>query len=72
MHLEASKKQKKNLFFSRGDSLGSLVVNFPKKYFKTFPGPMKSYIVKENHIGSAVRKILWYKQTYRHPLLGTY
>ena len=26
-------------------------------------GPMRSYIVKENHIGSAVREILPYTQT---------
>ena len=38
----------------------------------TFPGPMKSYPVKENPIGSAVSEILPYKhtntQTNRHPV----
>ena len=29
---------------------------------KEFPGPMRSYIVKENHIGSVASKILQYKQ----------
>ena len=28
----------------------------------TFPGPMRSYTVKENHIGSAVSEILRYRQ----------
>ena len=35
-------------------------------------GLMRSYIVKENHIGRAVREIFWYKQTdtltERHPV----
>ena len=30
--------------------------------FKTFPGYMRSYILKENHIGSEVSEILRYKQ----------
>ena len=30
------------------------------------PGPMKSYTVKENHIGSTVSEILRYTQTDRH------
>ena len=32
------------------------------KLLKTFPGPIRSFTVKENHICSAVRKILRYKQ----------
>ena len=32
---------------------------------KTFPGPMRSYSVKQNHIGSEVSEILRYKQTTR-------
>ena len=35
----------------------------PKKQFYTFPGPLKSYIVKENKIGSVVSEIIWYTQT---------
>ena len=27
---------------------------------------MRSYNVKENHIDSAVREILWYRQTHTH------
>ena len=40
-------------------SLGRVVVPSPK----TFPGSMRSFPVKENLIGSAVREILRYKHT---------
>ncbi len=43
-------------------SLGELVEPFPN-IFLTFPGPMISFTVKENHIGTAVSKILWYMYT---------
>ena len=33
------------------------------KIIINFPGPLKSFDVKENHIGPAVSEILWYKQT---------
>ena len=34
-----------------------------QKKFETLPGPiMRSYMVKENHIGSAVSKIIQYRQ----------
>ena len=45
-------------------SLGRVVVPFPKIVI-TFPGPMKSYPVKENPIGLAVSEILRYKRTDR-------
>ena len=34
----------------------------PPKYF---PEPMRSYIVKEDHIGSAVKTLFWYTQQDR-------
>ena len=39
----------------------------PKKIVINFSGPMKSYPITENHIGSVVSKILrqWYRQTYK-------
>ena len=40
-------------------------VTLPLNYLKTFPGPMRSYTVKKNHIGSAVSEIIRYKQTDR-------
>jgi hypothetical protein len=36
-------------------------IPFPK-IVKNLPGPMRSFIVKENHIGSAVSQILYYRQ----------
>ena len=38
-------------------------VNPSSKNLKTFPGPMRSYTVKENHVGSAVSKTFQYRQT---------
>ena len=35
------------------------------KYLKTFPGTIGSFIKTENHIGSAVSKILMYSQELR-------
>ncbi len=35
----------------------------PQNSQKNFPGPMRSYSVKENPIGSAVSEILWQRQT---------
>ena len=35
-------------------------------------GPMRSYHVKENPIGSAVIEILLYKQTHKHPVTFIY
>ena len=35
------------------------------KSFLSFPGPMRSCIIKENYIGSADREILWYRHTHR-------
>ncbi len=34
--------------------------------FLGFPGPMRSYLIKENHIGSAGSEIVWYKVTNKH------
>ena len=31
-----------------------------------FPGPIRSYTVKENHVTTAVNEILWYRQTHTH------
>ena len=44
---------------SRAISLVRVVLPSPNTYLE----PMRSYIVKENHIGSAVSEILWYRQT---------
>ena len=38
----------------------------PQNSYKTCPGSMRNYNVKENCIGSAVSEILWYWQTDRH------
>ena len=51
------------LIFNSGFQMKEL-----KKIFLRWgvPGPMRSYIVKENLIDSAVRKILSYRQTDKH------
>ena len=38
---------------------------FSNSYILTFTGPMRSFIVKENHISSAVSEILQYRQKHR-------
>ena len=38
-------------------------ISLSPKIAKDLPKPMKSYTVKENHTGSAGRKILQYRQT---------
>ncbi len=38
-------------------------VSYKIKYAKTIPGPIRSFTVKEKHIGSADSEILRYKQT---------
>ena len=38
----------------------------PTKIYKPSQD-LRSYIVKENHISSAVSKILWYTSIHRHP-----
>ena len=57
--------KKKSIFFLLGGEvkfvLGGLSYP-PTKQLKTFPGPIRSLTVKENHIGSAVGKILCYRQ----------
>ena len=64
-------------FFSRGDFSLELEIPTPKQ-LQTFPGPLRSFSGKKNHIGSVVSEILLYKlideqidrqtdrQTYRH------
>ena len=44
-----------NLSFKGGGTLHQVVI--------TFTEPMRGYIVKKNHIGSVISKILGYKQT---------
>ena len=44
-------------------SLGRVVVPSHKIVIKTFPGPMRSYPVRENPIDSAVSEILRYRHT---------
>ena len=36
-----------------------LILSYQHNSLKTFPGPMKGYTVKKNHIDSAVIEILW-------------
>ena len=43
-------------------SLGRVVLPSPRIVI-FFPGPIRSYTVKENHIGSVVNEILRYRQT---------
>ena len=40
----------------------------PQNSYKPFPGPMRSFPVRENPIGSAVNEILRYRQTNKHPV----
>ncbi len=48
--------------FFRGDFTWDVL--FPvQKYLLTFHRTTRSYTVKENHIGSAVSSVLWYRQT---------
>ena len=52
-------KEKVKLFFffwGGGILLGGLTYS-PPKYLKTFPGHIRSFTAKENHIGSAVSEI---------------
>ena len=70
------KSRQKKIFFrgsvlSKGHfwddfSWGQLVPS--SKVVKKLSGPMTSYIVKENHNGSVVSKILRYTVTDRHPV----
>ena len=58
-------KRKKcgKVIFSCVDFSLKVGVNPSPKKFKTFPGAMRSYTVKENHVGSAVSKTFQYRQT---------
>ena len=55
------------IYFNCDFSMESGGTQHTLKLFKTFPGPMRRYIVKENHISSAVGTD---KQTHteRHPV----
>ena len=72
--LNCSFKRKRIFFCRRRDfflgviSLRRVVVPSPK-YIQTFPGPMRSYNVQENHIGSVVSEIIRYKQTDTYTLI---
>ena len=52
------------VIFSRGN-FSKGVGTLPKIVINLL-GPKRSYPVKENLIGSAISKILWYKQTNKH------
>ena len=45
-----------------------LVKPYPKIVI-AFTRPMRSYMVKDNQLGSAVIEIHWYTQTDRHPVV---
>ena len=59
-------EQKKRLFvvtfFSRGELFSEGVVTLHPNSSRSSAEPIKSYKLKENHIGSAITKILWYSQ----------
>ena len=53
------------IILTKQRQMGSGMSTFHLHY--TFPGPIRSFTVKENHIGPAIGNILRKTQTHNHP-----
>ena len=61
--LRAPQRKVFDFFFLAGREFLGGWWYLPPKQLKTYPGHMRSYIVRESHIGSVVSEIVLYRQT---------